>query len=67
MYAKMKDKPVSVDLEKLWQQLGVAHRDGMATFDDRAPLAPIREAISTGKPGKPTKTNFPLDTLMSLR
>jgi len=67
LYAKMKDKPVSVDLDKLWQQLGVAHEGGMARFDDRAPLAAIRDAISTGKPGKPIKTNLSLDTLMSVR
>jgi hypothetical protein len=67
LYSKMKDKPVSVDLDKLWQQLGVAHEGGMATFDDRAPLAPIRDAISTGKPGKPIKTNLSLDMLMSVR
>src|SRR5438270_6584493 len=65
LYAKMKDKPVSVDLDKLWQQLGVAHEGGMARFDDRAPLAAIRDAISTGKPGKPIKANLSLDTLMS--
>jgi hypothetical protein len=63
----MKDKPVSVDLDKLWQQLGVAHEGGMATFDDRAPLAPIRDAISTGKPGKPTNARFSLESLMTTR
>jgi hypothetical protein len=45
----------------------VAHTDGTATFDDRAPLAAIREAISTGKPGKPINANMSLDTLMSVR
>ena len=67
LYTKMKDKAVSVDLDKLWQQLGVTHKDGMATFNDGAPLAPVREAISTGKPGKALRTTLSLDTLMSVR
>ena len=64
LYAKMKDHPVSVDLDKLWQQLGVEHKDGTASFDERAPLAPIRDAISTGKPGTSIKAKLSLDSLM---
>lgn len=66
MYAKMKDKPVMVDLDKLWQNLGVAHNGGVATFDDHAPLAPVREAINAGKPGKPLKAKVELVSLMSV-
>lgn len=65
LYAKMKDKPVSVDLDRLWQQLGVSQKDGTATFDDHAPLAPIREAISTGRPGKMAKFEQSVDSLMT--
>ena len=65
LYKKMKDKPVTVDLDNLWRQLGVAHKDGTATFDDRAPLAPIREAISTGKAGKALTAQSPVDRLMT--
>lgn len=64
LYAKMKDKPISVDLEKLWQQLGVSQKEGMASFSDQAPLAPIRESISNGKPGQALKVKFSTDELM---
>ena len=37
----MKDAPAPVDLDRLWQQLGV--KDG--GFDDAAPLAAVRRAI----------------------
>src|SRR5258708_2462527 len=65
LYAKMKDKPVSVDLDKLFAQLGVVRNGDVAKFDDHAALASIREAISTGKPGKPITTKVSLDSLMS--
>ena len=65
LYTKMKDKPVSVDLDKLFERLGVIRNGDVAKFDDRAPLASIREAISTGKPGKPTTTKVSLDSLLS--
>jgi len=66
LYRKMKDKPVTVDLDTFWRQLGVAQKDGTATFDDRAPLASIREAISTGKIGKQLNVEFSIDHLMSV-
>jgi hypothetical protein len=45
-YAKWKDAPVTVDLDKLWAELGI-RRDGDAIeFVDNAPLAKIREAIA---------------------
>jgi hypothetical protein len=47
MYADWKDKPVPVDLPKLWEELGVrSTADGIA-FDDKAPLAAVREAIAS--------------------
>jgi|SRR5271168_2268638 len=45
LYNKMKENPSPVDLDELWKQLGVIEGDHTATFQDSAPLAPIREAI----------------------
>jgi hypothetical protein len=42
----MKERPVTIDLEALWKQLGVVHRGRKVTFDDSAPLASIRKAIT---------------------
>jgi hypothetical protein len=50
LYAKMGDKPYAPDLDALWRDLGVSVKDGRAAFDDEAPLAPIRRAI-TAPPG----------------
>jgi hypothetical protein len=41
LYAQMRDQPAPVDLDGLFQRLGV--RNG--TFDDSAPLAAVRRAI----------------------
>jgi hypothetical protein len=46
----MKDAPVNVDLDKLWLRLGVVSDGGGMSFDDRAPLAEVRKAI-TAPPG----------------
>jgi hypothetical protein len=46
LYGEMKDKPVNVDLAELWRRLGVSLRDESVNFDDFAPLAPIRRAIT---------------------
>jgi hypothetical protein len=49
LYADWKDKPVRVDLDKMWRELGVRlNRDGVR-FDDTAPLAGVRKAITTSK------------------
>ena len=66
LYSKMKDKPMSVDLDKLWQQLGVTQKDGVATFSDQAPLAMIRDAISSGRAGRAVNVKFSLDELMKV-
>lgn len=50
LYAAWKDKPVSVDLEALWKKLGVALKDGKVVYDDKAPDAAIRKAITTPAP-----------------
>jgi len=46
LYDEMRATPVMPDLNELWQQLGVKlGREGVE-FDDAAPLAPIRRAIT---------------------
>jgi hypothetical protein len=47
LYAAMKDKPVSVDLDSLWTQLGVQSDGASVRLDDSATLAAIRRAITT--------------------
>ena len=49
LYAKMGSRPVEVDLDALFLRLGVALRGTAVEFDDRAPLAPIRRAITSGR------------------
>jgi hypothetical protein len=49
LYEKMKDKPVAVDLNALWTQLGIERQDDRAVFDDLAPLAAVRKAITFGE------------------
>lgn len=46
LYQQMASKPVPVDLPSLWKQLGVSSSHGTVTFDDQAPLASIRRAIT---------------------
>lgn len=46
LYQQMKATPVTVDLNSLWQKLGVQRRNGQTFFDDSAPLAAIRRAIT---------------------
>lgn len=49
MYAAWKDAPVTVDLPKLWSDLGIrSAASGVGLVPD-APLAPVREAIA-GEP-----------------
>jgi hypothetical protein len=45
-YAKWKDAPVTVDLDKLWAELGIRRNGDEIEFVDDAPLAKIREAIA---------------------
>ena len=44
----MKAKPDPIDLGALWKQLGVVPHGQTVTFDNTAPLAAVRRAI-TGK------------------
>jgi hypothetical protein len=52
MYYDWKDKPVTVDLPKLWNELGIQSSPDGISFVDTAPLAKVREAIAkpVGKP-----------------
>lgn len=50
LYAAWKDKPVEVDLPKLWQQLGVVKQGDTVVFNDKAPEAGVRKAIMAGHP-----------------
>jgi hypothetical protein len=45
LYRKMASQPFAVDLDKLWEQLGVGENGGRTILDDRAPLAGTRKAI----------------------
>ena len=47
LYNEMRDTPKPVDLDRLWKELGVVSNDGGGVrFDDTAPLAAIRQAIT---------------------
>jgi hypothetical protein len=49
LYHEMRDKPAPVDLDQLWQKLGIAMKDGAVIFNDKAPEANIRKAITTAR------------------
>src|SRR5258708_24251380 len=57
LYARMKDKPLGVDLDALWAKLGVQSDGAVVRFDDNAVLAEIRRAITAG--GYPPPAPFP--------
>jgi hypothetical protein len=46
LYNRMKATAVSPDLDQLWKELGVERRGDTVVFDDSAPLAAIRRAIT---------------------
>src|SRR5580704_17849449 len=46
LYDRMKAAPVDTDLPALWRQLGVKAKGDAVTFDDGAPMAAIRRAIT---------------------
>lgn len=49
LYEQMKATPVTVDLDALWQKLGVKKVNRQILFDDSAPLAAVRRAITARK------------------
>ncbi len=57
LYGDMGAQPHMVDLEAMWRELGVARAGDHVTFDDAAPMAATRRAITWGQgdtvaPGK---------------
>jgi hypothetical protein len=50
LYKQMKATAVQTDLDDLWRRLGVQVKGGTVTFDDHAPLAGIRKAITAPEP-----------------
>jgi hypothetical protein len=46
LYKQMKATAVHTDLDDLWRRLGVQLKNGSVLFDDHAPLAEIRKAIT---------------------
>jgi len=46
LYDEMRDLPVPTEIDSLWADLGVAARDGEIVYDDSAPLADIRRALT---------------------
>jgi hypothetical protein len=51
LYSQMKAKPVQTDLNELWHKLGIQVNNGVVTFDDKAPLANVRKAITASRKG----------------
>jgi len=50
LYQRMADKPATVDLDALWKKLGVVRDGNGVRFDNRAPEADIRIAITQTPP-----------------
>ena len=46
LYQSMRAAPEPQDLDALWRDLGIVVSGGSVTFDDKAPLAAIRRAIT---------------------
>jgi len=47
LYERMKAAPVEVDLADLWQRLGIEARGDTVVFHDDAPLASVRQAVTS--------------------
>jgi len=60
LYAKMKDRPMDVDLSALWKRLGIESDGKTVRFIEDAPLAAIRRSITNpAAPTQPEKTGQP--------
>ena len=55
LYEQMREKPVTVDLNQLWDKLGVALKDREVVFNDQAPETAIRKSITAH--GGPVSTS----------
>jgi len=53
LYAGMAARPVSPDLDRLWKRLGILVHAGRVDFDEDAPLAALRRAITRGPTPRP--------------
>jgi len=49
LYEKMKDQPYAVDLDAMWRDLGVERTGNTVSFEEAAPLAKVRDAITYGE------------------
>jgi hypothetical protein len=49
LHKELGPKPGAVDLDALWKRLGVKYNQGVITFDNTAPDASIRTAITSGR------------------
>jgi hypothetical protein len=49
LYGETRETAAAPDLELLWNRLGVPQDPKSEPFDDHAPLAPIRLAITAGQ------------------
>ena len=52
LYKTMGPRPHSPDLKRIWRDLGMRQERGRIVFDDTAPLAAMRRAI-TDRPSAP--------------
>jgi hypothetical protein len=52
LYDEMGSKPVTVDLGSLWRQLGIKREGKTLAFDESAPLAKLRSAITASQSDK---------------
>jgi hypothetical protein len=50
LYGQMKEDPMPVDLPQLWRRLGIDVQADRVVFDDDAPLAAVRRAITAARP-----------------
>ena len=50
LYQEVRDKPAPVDLDLMWKKLGIELKDGEVKFNDKAPEAAIRKAITGSRP-----------------
>jgi hypothetical protein len=55
LYVGWKDKPVTVDLGRIWSELGVQKGPHGITFNDSAPLANIRRSMA--QPARASEAN----------
>jgi hypothetical protein len=64
LYDKMKDRPMDVDLPKMWEQLGIQVSGGQISFDNKAPLAATCKAICAGERVSPSAQAVKSKTLV---